>query len=296
LILFVPGASRLEESHVPRELVLAAVQPPAPGGATDRRDVVDTALELLDQAGGAGADIVCLPECLNVVGLDEDGWRDPPPVEELLDPVAALAGRHATYVILPLLERRADRRYNTALIVDRNGAVIGRYDKTHLTAAERDRYGITRGEAYPVFDLDCGRVGIMICYDGHFSEVGRLLTLEGAEILFFPALQRHLTASMLEVQVRARAVDNCAYLVRASYGYPAGVAWTPGMMVGKSCIVDFEGTILADAGPRVGLCLQRIDLDRPRIKERSFGSETGDARKFIGEDRRPETYGRLIRR
>jgi hypothetical protein len=115
-------------------------------------------------------------------------------------------------------------------------------------------------------------------------------------VIFFPSLQRHLTAVMLEAQVRMRAVDNCVYLVRASYGYEAAVAWVPGMMAGKTCIVDFEGTILADSGPRTGLCCHPLDLDRPRLKERSCGGETGDARTFMLEDRRPETYDALCRR
>lgn len=278
-----------------RNLLLATVQPPAPGGEVDHRRTVAIALELLERAGGSGADVVCLPEYLNVLGCDDGIWSNPPPIAELLDPVAGLASRHSMCVVLPLLERRGDHRYNTALILDRTGQVVGRYDKTHLTASEREHYGVTPGDSYPVFDLDFGRVGVMTCYDGHFPEVARLLSLNGAEIIFFPSLQRHITASLLEVQLRARAVDSCVYLVRSSYGYPDETAWTPGMMVGKSCIVDFEGTILADAGPRVGLCLQQIDLDRPRLKERSFGGATGDAREFLHQDRRPATYDRLTR-
>ena len=64
------------------------------------------------------------------------------------------------------------------------------------------------------------------------------------------------------------------------------------MMVGKSCIVDFEGTILVDAGPRSGVCAHVIDLDRPRTKERSYAGEVGDAAAFMLQDRRPTTYGR----
>ena len=280
---------------MPRNVHLAAIQPPAPCGTTDHQRVVQTGLRLLDQAGQSNADIACLPEYFNVIGLEDHAWQtlSPTASQALLAEVAGLAARYRMYVILPILEVREETRYNTALLIDRQGQVIRRYDKTHPTASERTVYGITAGDTYPVFDLDFGRIGIMTCYDGHFPEVSRILMLNGAEILFFPSLQRHLTVSRLEVQIRARAVDNCVYLVRSSYGYEDEVAWVPGMMVGKTCIVDFEGTILSDMGPRVGLCLQRLDLDRPRTKERSFGGETGDAREFLLEDRRPETYGRI---
>jgi predicted amidohydrolase len=96
--------------------------------------------------------------------------------------------------------------------------------------------------------------------------------------------------------VRCRAIDNCVYIARASYGTAADVAWVSGMVPGKSCIVDFEGTILADAGPRIGVAAHSIDLDRPKVKERSFGGDVGDAAEFLRQDRRPETYGSLLER
>ena len=263
----------------------------------DHRRMVEEGLELLDQAGREGADIACLPECFNLLGRPDPDWLDPPPSgeEPLCARVRELAGRHRMHVILPVVERRGDARYNTALLIDRNGEFTGRYDKTHLTGEERNRYGLTPGDTYPVFELDFGRIGVMICYDGHFPEVGRILALEGAEILFFPALQRGLTASRIELMVRSRAVDGCVYLVRSSYGHPPDVVWRPGMMAGGSCIVDFEGTILSDAGVRTGICALRIDLDLPRLRERSFGGEIGDPREFLRQDRRPETYRSLIR-
>ena len=278
-----------------RKVHIAAVQPLAAGPGTSHDTMVQSGLTLLRAAAESGADIVCLPEYFNVMGLADEAWRQPPPVEDssVWREVVDVASRFGVYVILPVLEQRDSALYNTTLIADRAGRPIGRYDKTHLTANERGEYGITPGDTYPVFDLDFGRVGIMTCYDGHFPEVSRILALQGAEILFFPSLQRHLTASLLEAQMRTRAVDNCVYLVRASYGYADEEAWVPGMMVGKSCIVDFEGTILADAGPRAGVCPHVVDLDRPRTKERSYGGEIGDAAAFMRQDRRPETYGRL---
>ena len=232
------------------------------------------------------------------MGFHEEEWRAHATGER--GRIAAEAGRiserHHMYTLLPVLDLRCDTLYNTVLLLDRRGEIIGRYDKTHLTVVEREDLGITSGDAYPVFDLDFGRIGIMTCYDGHFPEVSRILSLEGAEILFFPSLQRHITETRLDVQLKARAIDNCVYVVRSSYGYDASIPWTPGMMVGKTCIVDFEGTVLADTGRRVGLAAQEIDLDRPNVKERSFGGQIGDARAFISQDRRPETYRRITER
>lgn len=280
---------------VSRTVHIAAIQPPAPGPHASRDDIVSLGLKLLEGAGRRGADIACLPEYFTVIGLPEDEWhtRAASERDRIVAETVRIGKRHQMYIILPVLDVRGEAYYNTALLLDREGRITGRYDKTHLTAIEREELGVTAGDTYPVFDLDFGRIGIMTCYDGHFPEVGRILSLNGAEILFFPSLQRHMTEDLLEVQLRARAADNCVYVVRSSYGYDASVPWTPGMMAGKTCIVDFEGTLLADAGRRVGLAMQRIDLDRPKVKERSFGGEVGDARAFMIEDRRPETYGRI---
>jgi len=274
---------------------VASVQPPAPSADVDHDQLIATGLSLLGAAGEHGADIACLPEYFDVIGRDDAAWRQPDPLADstVVCAVREQAARHTMYVVLPVLELRGKHRYNASLVIDRRGEIVGQYDKTHLTRNERDEQGVSPGDAYPVFDLDFGRAGIMVCYDGHFPEVSRLLALNGAEIIFFPSLQRHQTAAQLDVQVRARAVDNYVYVVRSSYGHADDVAWVPGMAPGKSCIVDFEGTVLADAGMRVGLCEHALDLDRPRTRERSYGGEVGDGARFMREDRRPDTYGKL---
>ncbi len=280
-----------------RPVHIAVVQPPAVSETVSHAQMRDTALELVATAGAAGADVICLPEYLNVMGCDEEAWREPGPAEQ--DPffleISRLARQHSMNAVLPLLEGRDGDRYNTSLIIDRVGHVVGRYDKTHLTAVEREDQQIRAGDEYPVFDLDIGRLGVMTCYDGHFPEVAGLLNLAGAELIMFPSLQRRLTAEQLELQVRCRAIDNCVWIARSSYGHADDVPWMPGMTAGKSCIVDFEGTVLADAGPRVGVVSHIADLDRPRTKERSFGGSLGDARDFLRADRRPGTYDGLTR-
>ena len=279
-----------------RPVHIAVVQPPAVGDAVAHEHMRSVALQLLEEAGDGGADIVCLPEYLNVMGCDDDAWRSPPVATQdpLFGPVSEAAARHSMYVVLPLLEGRPEGRFNTAVLLDRRGAIVGRYDKTHLTAVEREDQGVTPGTEYPVFELDFGRVGVMTCYDGHFPEVARLLALAGAEVIFFPSLQRRVTAEQLELQVRCRAIDNCVWVARASYGHAGDVPWAAGMAAGKSCIVDFEGTVVADAGPRTGVCRHTADLGRPRVKERSYGGQIGDAREFLRADRRPDTYGGLL--
>lgn len=280
---------------MPRFVHVAAIQPPAPREGVNNSELIAAGLSLLELAGERDTDIACLPECFDVMGREDGAWHHPDTIADsvVVHSVQQLAASHSMYVVLPILELRGDRRYNTSLVIDREGQVAGQYDKTHLTMREREELGLSPGDLYPIFDLDFGKAGIMVCYDGHFPEVSRILALEGAEIIFFPSLQRHQTEAQIDIQVSARATDNFVYVVRASYGHPDEVAWVPGMAPGKSCIVDFEGTALADAGRRVGLCEQTLDLDRPRTRERSYGGEIGDGARFMRQDRRPETYGKL---
>ena len=273
---------------------LATCQPPAPRAGIDGDAVVERALELLKEGGQQGADICCLPECLNVMGRqDADIPGAGRTAKDLEARVAAVGREFAMHVVLPLIEWRDAALHNTAVVLGRDGKALGRYDKTHLTQEERDRWGVVPGDTYPVFDLDFGRVGVMICYDGCFPEPARILALKGAEVLFFPSLQRGYTEDQLALQVRARAADNFAHVVRSSYGTERTDPWEPGVMVGKSCIVAADGTIAADLGKHVGVALTTVDLDAALLGRRSHAGELGVVRDMRFADRRPDTYGRL---
>jgi len=278
-----------------RTIAITVIQPPSAIDGTPHDEIVEQGLHLVQAAGEEGTDLILLPEYFNVFGLSsvdaldraEDGYS------ALAQRIEALCARYQVYVIYPNLERRGGQYVNSAWIYDRTGKRIGKYDKVHTTAQERREYGIRPGDHYPVFELDRARIGIMTCYDGHFPEVARILTLKGAEILCYPALERSHSEMWSQIQVRARALDNAVIVARSSYGVPRDRAWKPGMMIGGSCIVDPEGTIIAHAGHHMGWVTARVDLAYPRLKHRSYGDQPGVARDFLFADRRPETYGAL---
>jgi len=278
-----------------RTVRLATCQPPAPRPGVGQGQITARALELCEAAGREGADIVCLPECLNVVALGAEETRSAAREwEAFVSEFGALCAVQRMYAVLPIIRREDHLNRNGALLIGRDGAVIGCYDKVHATRTEREGLGIVRGDTYPVFDLDFGRVGMMICYDGCFPEPARILALQGAEVIFFPSLQRSFTETHLELQVRGRAYDNSVYIVRSSYGTEPGQPWKPGVMVGKSCVVGPDGTILADLGRFTGVVVREVDLDAPECGEVTHGGEVGVLRDMRFADRRPETYGALV--
>jgi len=280
---------------VPRIVKIGTCQPTAPTRDLTADHIQRRALELLAEAGSDGVDICCLPECVNVVACSSNSVPGRAgQAKGFIAQVADICSRFRMYGVLPVIERRGDRLYNTAVILDRDGQAVGRYDKVHLTPDERENWGLTPGSTYPVFELDFGRIGVMICYDGCFPEPARILALQGAEVIFFPSLQRSYPEDQLALQVRARAADNFVYVVRSSYGTERTAAWRPGTMVGKSCIVAPDGTIVADLGKYVGVTAATVDLDRPLLGLHSHAGEEGVLKDMRFADRRPETYGRLV--
>lgn len=237
---------------------------------------------ILDRAGTEKPDLVVLSETFVNVGV-------PLPVTETAQAIPGAAtdmlGRKAkaygTYVVTSLHERDGDRIYNTAVLIDREGRIAGKYRKTHLAMIEGED-GITPGSEYPVFEVDFGTVGMMICWDAWFPEPARILRLKGAELLVLPIAGDGDTKHW-DVISRARAIDNGVFLVASST-----VAQSP------SRIVDHTGEVLAETLDPFGIAVSDIDLDREdRLRWLSVGPADGEARRLYIRERRPDTYGIL---
>jgi predicted amidohydrolase len=287
-----------------RNARLTAIQPPSPDKVLRNADMLRIAHELVDQAGDDGSDAVLLPELINTYEIEGMGgdvmqMAAPEVVESLIDSFGALARKHSMYVILPVGEARGNELYNSAILIDRSGREIGRYDKTHISQPELLLYPqIRAGNQFPVFDLDFGRVGIMTCYDCSFPEVAIIYALKGVDVLFYPRWQSGPSEIFFEIQMRARALDHSIFLVSSSFGVREGVPWKPGMLFGRSCVIGRDGTIIADAAHDQGIASARVDLDRPHLMECLDESQGQGLIKELGEllhqDRRPDLYREIL--
>ena len=288
-----------------REVKLATVQPPCPDDYLRNHEMVEIALQLTEEQGREGPDIVLLPELINL--FEVEGHQLPleeaaseSAVADLTARFAELAARYGMYLILPVGELRDGGLYNSAILLDRQGQEIGRYDKTHISQPEKLIYpNIQAGEEFPVFDLDFGRIGIMTCYDCNFPEVAMIYAMKGVEVLFYPRWQSGPSEIYFEIQMRARALDQGIFLVSSSFGVRDGLPWKPGMLFGRSCIIGRDGTILADAGHEQGYVSRRADLEKPFLVEcldDSMGQGLiKDFGRLIIEDRRPELIREALR-
>lgn len=140
-------------------------------------------------------------------GLAEDALAGPT--------VAALkegARAHGMVVVAPIYEQAPTaRRFNTAVVIDADGEVIGKYRKTHIPFGRneegefvenyyydrsdgdnvvpgKEAFNVSENPYFPVFRTAYGRIGVSICYDRHFNGVIRSLAIGGAELVFSPAV------------------------------------------------------------------------------------------------------------
>jgi predicted amidohydrolase len=236
-----------EDSAAPRRVVRALTVFHRPRGTKSAAESVEQFCALVEKQGPAKADLLVLPEGISVVGTGKS-YADvaeavPGPTTKRL---GALASRLRCYVVAGLYERVGTVIYNTAVLVGRDGQLVGKYRKTHLPREEVDG-GITPGDSYPVFDTDFGKLGLMICWDLQFPEPARALALQGAEVIALPIWGGS------DILARARAMENHAFLITSSYDM-------------KTFIVDPKGDVLAEATAERPVAAAELQLDAEIIQ------------------------------
>jgi N-carbamoylputrescine amidase len=232
---------------------------------------LERSLHFLHQAATEGADLIVLPELANS-GCDLTSR------EQALDLAEDIPGgptveawrkeaeRSGICVVGGLPEREGDTLYNSAVLL--GPEAFGCYRKTHLWNKEKLLY--EPGRELPVFDTPLGRIGLLVCYDAWFPEAARTLAVKGAQIICIPSnapddwvpeTQRRGDLTMLDVHCIAAANAN-RFVVAAANRVGDGY-------LGRSCVVDVTGGVLALAGAtEEGLITAEVVLDRTRREKR----------------------------
>jgi len=204
-------------------------------------------MKLLDLALLQKPDLVCLPEAFTTVTvnkpIEEVAESVPGPTTEIVGEKAKAAG---CYVICPIKTKRDGKVWNSAIIIDRTGEILGIYDKVHPVTTSSDytvfEGGVTPGADVPVFDLDFGRTGIQICFDIGFPESWRKLSEEEARIVFWPSAYN----GGFPLQV---------------YAYLHHYYVVSSVRSDKSRIIDPLGRILAETDHHVNVICRDINPD-----------------------------------
>jgi predicted amidohydrolase len=122
--------------------------------------------------------------------------------------VSEWAGRNKVWVVYGCTRKSTDGVFNTALIYNRSGVLVGMYDKLHLQTHD---YKYTPGKHLDVFESDFGPFGVMICADRRWPETTRTLTLQGARVIFNPTYGMHGDLNLC--MMRTRSYENGIYIV-----------------------------------------------------------------------------------
>lgn len=152
----------------------------------NRRQMV----EHVKRAGDYAPDFVCFTEVARELGTanDDPAWLGEAVPGETTEAVGAAAKEIGSHVVVGMVEQVDGEAYNAAVLIGRDGEVIGRYHKVQPTIWEMEGKQIRPGETAMTFDTDLGKVGALICFDLKFPEVSMSLARNGARVAFFPSM------------------------------------------------------------------------------------------------------------
>jgi omega-amidase len=225
---------------------------------------------LKDIESNENVDIVVTPEGFldGYVSMDKSVTKEDM-VRYAIDPLKSeyaraasdWASRNKAWFVYGCTRKAADGVFNTALIYNRKGLLIGMYDKLHL---QRHDHKYTPGRHLHIYESDFGPFGVMICADRRWPETARTLTLQGARIIFNPTYGMHGELNLC--MMRTRSYENGIYIV---FTHP-----------GQSLITDPGGAVVCnneDEGR--AYTVTEIDLSR------AIANKGGHI-----ADRRPDVY------
>ena len=222
-------------------------------------------------AGRESVDLIVLPEYSAGPAYDDPkallaaSTPVPGPATDVIADAARQAG---ALVVYNLLENDQDVLYNTSVLFDRQGRLVGKYRKVHLAIFEVWA-GITPGRDFPVFDTEIGKIGMLVCWDNTFAESSRALAQRGAEIV----------ATNNGTSAQWRAEDSSVVIAQANTSGKAG------------CIINIDGTVLAEVEDPAPFIYATVDLSQKKLwKDRP---QFDDAHSRMWNERRTEAYGGL---
>jgi predicted amidohydrolase len=237
---------------------------------------------LIRDGAEGGAGLVVLPENFAFMGrrehdlighgeVDGDG-----PLQTFLSKMATRYGVWLVGGTIPLTAAVPDRVRAACLVYNAQGERVARYDKIHLFDVNlpgadehyEESATIEPGVETVVIDSPFGRLGILVCYDLRFPEMARRMQDSDVEVLAMPAAFTAMTGKAhWEVLVRARAIENLAYVIAAAQG---GYHLSGRETHGHSMIVDPWGTVLAEIPRGTGCICCPIDRGLQDSIRRTF--------------------------
>lgn len=268
-------------------------------------DNLEKAVRMSEEAASLGADIICLPELFTTPyfprvedpeGKSERGGLLSTIPGMVTESLSALARRTATVVIGgSIYEAAEDGLFNTSVVFDSDGSMLGSYRKTHIPHDDcfYEQHYFTPGDTgFKAFDTSRGRLSALICYDQWFPEAARCSALLGAEVIFYPTAIGTVRGigqaegdwqQAWENVMRGHAIANAVPVCAVNRVGLEGES----EFFGGSFVCDAFGKTLARAGDGEEILLAELDMDH--------GRRVREGWRFF-HNRRPECYGALVQK
>lgn len=274
----------------------------------DRADNLRKSMDGVRAAAAQGAQLVLLQELHASVYFcqSEDVTRFdlaetiPGPTS---DQLSALAGELGIVIVASLFERRAAGLYhNTAIVLERDGTLIGKYRKMHIPddPGFYEKFYFTPGDlGFQPINTSIGKLGLLVCWDQWYPEAARLMTLAGADLLLYPtaigwnpeddtAEQQRQRDAWITIQ-RSHAIANGLTVISCNRtGFESGPHGGGIEFWGSSFVAGPQGEILAQAtADEEAVLMAEIDI--------RHGEQVRRIWPFL-RDRRIDAYDDLRRR
>jgi predicted amidohydrolase len=190
----------------------------------NQKELMQQAEYFIDAVSAYRSDFALFPEFFNApLMADNNHLPESEAIRELAKHTPEIVAKFAELAISyninvitgSMPEMIGDLLYNVGYLCRRDGT-MERYEKLHVTPDEAKVWGMQGGSKLQTFDTDCGKIGVLICYDSEFPELSRLLADEGMDILFIPFLTDTQNGySRVRHCAQARAIENECYVAIA---------------------------------------------------------------------------------
>ena len=250
-----------------QSVTIAQLQLPVPA---DLSRCLEQMQDACVRAAGAGADLIALPEMFCCPYATDQFARyaqeEGGPVWTACAQTARDLGVWLCAGTMP--ERAPDGKlYNTAYVFDRQGRCAAKHRKVHLFDIQvrggqhfQESATLSAGDRVTVFDTEFGPMGLCICYDFRFPELGRLMALAGARVILVPAAFNLTTGpAHWELMFRSQAVNNQCFTVGTAPAREEGACY---QSWGHSMVADPWGRVVSQLEEGVGMAVTTLDLDQ----------------------------------
>lgn len=290
-------------------VTIAAIQTAV---SSDLKTNLEKTARLIEKAAKKGAKIICLQELYRTIYFpqykkaDKNSYVETIPGESTRA-FSILAKKYGVVIIAPVFEKRKDKYFNSAAVIDHTGKLMPTYDKIHIPQDPlfyEKNYFESGKSGYKIYNTKFGKIAVLICFDQWFPEAARAVALLGAEIIFYPTAIGYIKDikdkghrsdlwnkynfegdwhNAWETVMRGHAIANSVNVVAVNrVGIEDKLQFW-----GQSFVTDSFGKVLKRASAnKEEILIGKLDLSKNRKIRDAWG---------FFRNRRPETYTPILK-